>query len=766
MTTALYILGIRHHGPGSARMVLRALQDLKPDAILIEGPPDAAELIEMAGDKEMTPPVALLVYEPDAPQSASYFPFAEFSPEWQAIRHGLKARAEVRFIDLPRSLRQPSVQAAPNSPTSPTSPASTEPEAERQTPASRIDALEQLAHAAGYTDGEAWWSRLIEERRGEEEPMAVFDAIREAMASLREKFAAPEHEASRDPEEIPREAHMRRSIRAAIKEGFKRIAVVCGAWHAPVLTQESIEKTPAKQDDAALKGLQKRKTAATWIPWTHGRLAFDSGYGAGVVSPGWYEHLWVHHDRIAERWLTSVARLMRAEDLEGSPANIIESVRLSESLAMLRGRAAPGLEEFIEATLSVLCAGNPLPLKVIERKLIVGEKLGAVPSRAPAVPLQRDLEATQKSLRLKVSADDVVLELDLRKENDLARSRLFHRLTLLEIPWAEPQEDAKRSKGTFRESWKLQWKPELSICVIEAARFGNTVDSAASARVAFEASGAKSLPPLTRMLDHAMLADLPGAVASLLQAIEAVAAVSADIGNLMEAIPPLAGVLRYGNVRKTDAALVLPIVRGLLIRVCAGLIPACTSLDDDAAAAMLGRINAIDAALGTLEDKEFSDMWSERVAALGDSQTHGLVQGRCWRILFDGRKVESESIADRVSLALSPGNDPEKSSAWLEGFLSGSGMVLIHDPRLLALVDTWVCSLAPDVFERTCPIGRRTFGSFAPPERRQIGEKLKRTSGASPSVPGSTAAGADDYVAARGELVLPVLREIFGEITL
>ncbi|MBL8886738.1 MAG: hypothetical protein JNK16_08760 [Phycisphaerales bacterium] len=749
MSISLHILGIRHHGPGSARMVLRALQDLKPDAILIEGPPDAADLIEMASDKEMHPPVALLVYEPDSPQTASYFPFAEFSPEWQAIRFGLKSRADVRFIDLPRSMR----------------PSGAKPKTADQQPPQRIDALEQLAHAAGYTDGEAWWSRLIEERRGEEEPMAVFDAIRDAMSSLREKFAAPEFQSSRDLEEVPREAHMRRSIRAAIKEGVNRIAVVCGAWHAPVLTQEFLDKTPAKEDDAALKGLEKRKTAATWIPWTHGRLAFDSGYGAGVTSPGWYEHLWVHHDRIAERWLTSVARLMREEDLEGSPANVIESVRLSESLAMLRGRAAPGLEEFTEATLSVLCAGNPLPLKVIERKLIVGEKLGTVPSKAPAVPLQRDLEATQKSLRLKVSADDLLLELDLRKENDLARSRLFHRLALLEIPWAESQADSTRNKGTFRETWKLQWKPELSICVIEAARFGNTIESAASARVAFEAANAKSLPPLTSMLDHAMLADLSQAVASLLQAIESVSAVSADIGNLMEAIPPLAGVLRYGNVRKTDAELVTPIVRSLLVRVCAGLVPACTSLDDDAASKMLDRINHIDASLGTLEEPEFSDMWFDRVLALGDSQTHGLVNGRCWRLLFDARKQDPATIGDRVALALSPGNDPEKSSAWLEGFLSGSGLVLIHDARLLALVDAWVCSLPPDVFERTCPIGRRTFGSFAAPERRQIGEKLKK-SGAPTSGPSGARSHAheSDYDAARGELVLPILRQIFGDI--
>lgn len=101
----LHILGVRHHGPGSARMVARALEVLKPDAVLIEGPPDAASVLHHAASEKMVPPVALLVYDPEHPDDASFYPFAEFSPEWQAIRWGLNADADVRFIDLPHTLR-------------------------------------------------------------------------------------------------------------------------------------------------------------------------------------------------------------------------------------------------------------------------------------------------------------------------------------------------------------------------------------------------------------------------------------------------------------------------------------------------------------------------------------------------------------------------------------------------------------------------------------------------------------------------------------
>ncbi len=220
---------------------------------------------------------------------------------------------------------------------------------------------------------------------------------------------------------------MRKSIRAAIKEGFERIAVVCGAWHAPVLTPRdalrAVIAAPKKADDELdPSSLSKRKTTATWIPWTYDLLCADSGYGAGVTSPGWYDHLWMHRDQLAERWMTRVARLLREEDLEASPANVIESVRLAESLAAIRGRQAAGLEELGDATLSVLCHGNPMPLRIIERRLIVGQRLGSVPDGVPMVPLQRDLTAQQKSLRLKVTADEAILDLDQRKENDRARA--------------------------------------------------------------------------------------------------------------------------------------------------------------------------------------------------------------------------------------------------------------------------------------------------------------------------------------------------------
>jgi hypothetical protein len=103
MPAAPHFFGVRHHGPGSAHSLLQALEALQPDAILVEGPAEAEAVLPLVTHAEMRPPVALLVYAPDEPQRAVYYPLAEFSPEWQAFRYAVSQVVPLRLIDLPQS---------------------------------------------------------------------------------------------------------------------------------------------------------------------------------------------------------------------------------------------------------------------------------------------------------------------------------------------------------------------------------------------------------------------------------------------------------------------------------------------------------------------------------------------------------------------------------------------------------------------------------------------------------------------------------------
>ncbi|WP_351235497.1 DUF5682 family protein [Streptomyces sp. NPDC002133] len=762
------VLGVRHHGPGSARAVRAALDAAEPRAVLIEGPPEGDALLPLAADEGMVPPVALLAHAVDDPGRAAFWPMAEFSPEWVAIRWALAHDVPVRFIDLPATHSL----AAASDPTW----GDEEDEAHPGGggPALRVDPIAVLAETAGYDDPERWWEDVIEHRgaTAPADPLTPFAVLGEAMAALREAYGHGGHD-----RDLVREAHMRIRLRAARKEFGDEIAVVCGAWHVPALTGQAGKPT-VTADRALLKGLPKVKTETTWVPWTHRRLSRRSGYGAGIDSPGWYAHLFSAPDRPVERWMTKVAGLLRDEDRIVSPAHVIEAVRLAETLAAMRARPLAGLSETTDAIRAVMCDGSDVPLGLIQDRLITGDVLGEVPEAAPAVPLQRDLTRLQRTLRLKPELLERELELDLRKETDASRSRLLHRLRLLGVGWGTPAA-GRGSTGTFRETWRLRWEPELHVKVAEAGVWGTTVLSAATAKAESESASATALAEVTALAERCLLAELPDALPVVMKALADRAALDADVGHLAQALPALARSLRYGDVRATDTAALGEVAAGLAERICVGLPPACTGLDADGAAEMRGHLDGVHTAIGLLpgagagagveaEAGELGGRWSAVLRKLAARDTvPGVIRGRSARLLLDDGRLTEDEAARLMGLALSPGTPPADAAAWIEGFVggaSGGGMLLVHDERLLGLVDAWLTSVPADAFTDVLPLLRRTFSAYEPGVRRTLGELVRRGPAGAGDAPAPGEAGMPGFGAGldeeRAEAVLPVLRLI------
>jgi hypothetical protein len=688
------LYGIRHHGPGSARSLRQALRRLEPDVVLIEGPPEADRLLDLAGDPEMQPPVALLGYVPGEPKKAAFWPFAVFSPEWQAMRYALGAGVPVRFCDLPAAHQLAMADRGPAKP--------------------RTDPVSELAGAAGYDDPERWWEDVVEHVPGP----AVFDALAEAIAFLRTEDDEP------DPRDAVREAYMRKVLRRTVKDGYQRIAVVCGAWHVPALS----DLPPAAADDRLLRGLPKVRATLTWVPWTYGRLAYTSGYGAGIRSPGWYDHLFSSGGQPIERWLAKAASVLRDQGVPASSAHVIESVRLAEALAALRGRPLAGLEEVTEAARAVLCEGSDVLTGLIQRRLVVGERLGAVPAATPMVPLQRDLADQQRSLRLRPEPEPREVDLDLRKPNDLARSHLLHRLTLLGVRWGTPQQGRTRNIGTFRESWQLTWQPELDLALIEASMWGSTVAGAAVQRARSRAAEATALEDLTGLVERCLLADLGDALTDALAAVKDRAALEGDVTHLMAALPALVRAARYGDVRGTDPGRLGEVAVEMITRICTGLPAAVTSLDEAAERAVRDRIDAVHSAIGLLADPGSRARWLDTLARL-ISRCPPVISGRLTRLLLDADRLSLAEVAIRMSRELSAAAPAAAAAGWSEGFLAGSGLLLLHDDKLLSLADGWLAGLSAEAFATVLPALRRTFGEFAPPERRAIGDKAARLDG-------------------------------------
>ncbi len=746
MSAEVTLLGVRHHGPGSARAVAAALERLRPDAVLVEGPPEAEPILGLAAAKDMVPPVALLAHAADDPARAAFWPYAEFSPEWVAIRHAVDRGVPLHFIDLPAGHSFAEDRGGDE-------------EEDGDLPR---DPIARLAEAAGHDDPERWWEDVVEHRRPAdgEDALAPFEAVAEAMTALREDGAASRRDRQR-------EAYMRGRIRAARRAGHRRIAVVCGAFHVPALAGTQT----VAHDRALLAELPKKvRTEITWVPWTHRRLSQLTGYGAGIVSPGWYHHLHRTDGDPLPGWLTRAADLLRAEDHPVSSAHVIEAVRLARTLAVLRGRPLAGLTETLDAVRSVMCDGSEVALALVRDRLVIGDALGAVPEDAPAVPLQRDLARLQRTLRLKPAPEPRDLDLDLRKETDAARSRLLHRLRLLGVDWGVPTRSSVASTGTFRESWRLCWQPEFAVRIAEAAQWGTTVERAAVGKAVGTASAATELAGLTGLVETCLVAGLAEALPAVMRVLADRAALDTDVAHLAGALPALVRALRYGDVRGTDHGALGAVTGGLADRICVGLPPACTGLDAAGAAVMRGHLDEVHGAIGLLAGGAdgLADRWAGTLRALARREPSGgpatgvpgLLRGRAVRLLLDDGRLESAEAGRRLGLVLSAANSPADAAGWIEGFLTGGGALLLHDPRLLGLLDAWLTGVPAEVFTDVLPLLRRTFATLEAGVRHTVGSRVA----AGPLGPGRAepAGETTELDTVRAGAALPVVALLLG----
>ncbi|MBX7240876.1 MAG: hypothetical protein K1X92_03945 [Bacteroidia bacterium] len=705
----IHYLGIRHHGPGSSRNLVEALKKIKPDAVLLEMPSDIRDALEIVQHKKMKPPVALLIYNPDQPAAASYYPFAEFSPEWQAVSYCLKNNIHLRCFDLPKE----NWLALTHSPRK-------EDDSEEESPddiAIRHDPLGYIGRLAGYADGERWWEEVIEKQGGQE---PAFQAIMELMTALRSELNFKE-----SYETELREAKMRTTIRETIGDNYQNIAIVCGAWHTPALP--SYTET-AKEDEKLLKKLKKVPVNYTWIPWTYERLSTSSGYGAGVVSPAWYDMLFKNkREKVLNLWMTRAAGLLRQEQMDASSAHIIEAVRLANTLAIIREQAIPGLQDMMESATTIFGGGYPETVQIIEKELIIGTKMGAVPNELKNSPLRNDLEQQLKKLRMMAywgTPGKSEVKLDLREPRGLEKSRFLHRMSLLEIKWAEKKKYSDHNKRLgSEENWTLKWKPEMEMAIIEAGVWGNTVYDAVSNLVANRIHSSSDLSELTKLLKDTLRAELPKLNGVLLKKIKNLATQSRDIFSLMDVLPDLVSISRYSttDIYKTDLETVRELIDEIIPRICISLPYLCVSLDAEASNDIWGRIKRVHEVMILLGNPEFSAQWFEMMDKIVELQgVDGKIAGGSVRILNDSGKIPIEKTRICLSAALSSGMDTQFSMRWLDGFLMESVTILLYNPDILSVIDAWLHGLKENLFIEYVAVMRKVFSRFSVPERQKI----------------------------------------------
>lgn len=722
------IFGIRHHGPGSARRLLEQLKHWQPDLLLVECPEDAQPALVHIGEPGLVPPVAILLYDPEDHTRAIHYPMAGFSPEWLALNYARAHRIPARCMDLPWSVWQ----GLPD-------------HADRE---EEEDPFTVISRTMGYSDTERWWEYYFEQVHGDTD---LFPYIRDLMAAFREGSTY-----GASLENRLREAWMRQCLRRALSEGYRRIAVVCGAFHAPALDADHVEQTG---DEAFLRPRKAGTVQATWIPWTYGQLARQYGYGAGMVSPAWYEMLYEHPDHPTRHWMARCARFLREKGLAAPPAGIPAAVEMAESLATLRGMHQPGMEELEDAALAVFVQGDPQWLFTIREELLIGDRMGKVPPTIPRTPLQEDFHRQVRRARLGRALETpgrVALDLDLRKPANLQASILLHRLELLDLPWGRLLERRSLAKGNFRENWRLEWKPAFDLRLLACGTWGLTLEAAAHNFALAEDPASASPAVLADRLYRCLKARLTDTTHVLAARLRDLSAQNQDVWEWAVSLTPLIQVHKFGDAFSDRPPDLGPLLEHLIPRTLIGLPRALQGQGATQLQQVPDRWRQLIADLKTYGQPYWLELfWQGLLPLTDDPALSPRLHGSLCRLAWEEERIATEDLGRFIREAMRSGQSPPDTAEWIGGLLSGAEDLLLRNHALWQELDQWIGALDETAFRSCLPALRKVFSAFSGPARRKIALRLRQPVTAEASGPPHNPA----IRLLQREILLPALRE-------
>lgn len=717
MGAGIHFFGIRHLSPAGAYYLRQYLEEKKPRLVLVEGPSDLEDQIENMTRSMTKPPIAILAYTSEAPVRTVLYPFAEYSPEYQALLWCHEHQVACRFMDLPSE----SILAIPD-------PKEQEEEAGEEGRQSVYKGLDQAAGEDGY---DTFWERVMEHAdsaKGYQQGANTFGA------KLRELTEGKESDWTQI---LLRESCMRRQIRLAVQEGFlpEEIVVVTGAYHVEGLRSWQ-EEAMSEEEYASLPRVE---TNHTLMPYSYYRLSTRAGYGAGNKAPAYYALLWEsllqkEPLRASYSYLSRIAGYQRENGMPVSSAQTIEAVRLAVSLAALRGSQVPSLRDLRDAAVTLLGEGTFSAISLAVADTEIGTAIGALPEGVSRTSIQEDFYRQLKEWKLEkyrdLTAQD--LSLDLRENRnvksekaaylDLYRSFFLHRLRILKISFVSWQQ-VKQENATWAEHWVVRWTPEAEIEIVEAALKGDTIAQAASFAMKERVEKAADMSGIASVIEDAFLCGMAEAVRYALTALQAIAVDAVSLEELASTAFRLSVVIQYGTIRRLDASPLTPILKQLFYRASL-LLPGACVCDDNGSKGMKGameRLNTVDLAHDFLDREAWIGALRE-TADRDDLNTK--LSGYAAAILLERGEMDTERLKLEVNRRLSKGIPADLGAGWFEGLAMKNRYALIARLSLWEHLDEYLDTLDEEEFKRALVFLRRAFADFSPAEKDSIAENL------------------------------------------
>ena len=700
--------GIRHFSPAGAYFVRKFLNENRPDVVLIEGPADFDFLIDDIVSKNLLPPFAIMAYTKEVPIETVLYPFAVYSPEYQAILWARENNKECHFFDLESNIML-----------------GLESKNEDEIISDAPDKIHDKEKTLDF-DMESFWERVLEQSED-------MNAYKSGSALFGESLRNEDEVSLRD---IIRESFMKRKIKEIIDSGIdsEKIVVITGAFHT-----SAIQSLDGAMTDKEYDSLKKKDSNITLMPYSYYRLSKRTGYGAGNTAPAYYELLWqgfikndkTYHER---KYLSLLAKYMREHGGIVSSAQVIEATMLSRSIANLRGGSIPTLVDLKDAGITCMGGGSFGEMAMGFAQSDIGTKIGVVPQESMKTSIQSDFLSRLKALKLEKYKELVAtpLQLDLRenlrvksKESaflDLNRSFFLYRLVTLGIDFAKIERN-RQDNATWAENWILQWTPEAEIQIVESVLKGDTIDEAVAFVLGERLNNAISISEIADIIEAAFNCGIPKIVEGAGRKLDEMASGAVSIHEIAVTTSKLSDMILFGDIRKLDRKPLEPIVKRLCIR--AALILAGESTCDDMAAVILVEdIQSIHNVF-VLHDFLDKDLWFDKLMEVSNrDDLNTKISGLATAILLDTGKTDENTLRIEVARRLSAGMPAELGANWFAGLSIRNHYALIGRLTLWESLSEYMDSLDEEEFRRSLVFLRRAFVDYSSKEKDMIAENL------------------------------------------
>ena len=742
----MLIVPVRHHSPAAALQVGRLIRERRPKVVLIEGPADASELIDQLLDPATVPPIALYAYRRrgDDVRSA-FYPFCAYSPEYVAMRAGREVGAEVRFCDLPASEMlemdlTPQLLDGPHPDPLPGG------EGEGIGYGAFTVAL---AAAAGFDSFEAFWEAAFEQDAGAQGPdgyvevMTAFGGQARTLTTGRDRVY-----------DDRREWAMAAAARGWVEQGVsdESIVLVCGAAHARAVAEAYAEGPhppaimptmgpPTPTASPARRGGDEDAAQIALIPYSYPRLSEQAGYGAGNRAPWYYQQVWEldgDYAAATHRALVVAARSLREKGYAASPAQAIDGYTLASTLASMRDKLAPGVDELVDAAVACFGQGHGDAVSEAMNKVLIGDAVGRITGRAGRTPLQEEFHTTVERLRLPALDTPKQVLVHLAGNTVEAEQSVFlHRLGALGVPYGNELASGLGGRlaqgpleqlGRVRERWELQWTPATDARLIERTAWGSTLAEACGRVLRERLEGAQRVDAGTEALLRMALCDLAAgpAFSAALARCEALAADSGSFPALARATYHLDGLLGYGAARKLPSDQLLELAGRLFARAVLHL-PAAAVCGDEASDEVRQTLLALHELVqrrGPVVGAAAESFWAAVGAVAERQASNPALRGLTLVLLELGGRLGPGELADRLRYWLSIAADAGENARLVAGLFALHRATLVRNRALIGAVTAFLLDLELDQLTPLLPVLRRGLGNLGGPERTYLSETL------------------------------------------